>query len=893
MRKTTKLCGLFIVALTLILSLTVTTVATDTPGYVAQSFSTSTKASADLTSALKSSHGNNALSSVAVSSAFSTGHTANAVNSYVITDQATSNQYVLLHNNGVTETGGYYVDLFINKKISYNANLEQYVVYDFDLTRLGNFTSNFTLSSITRSADNKTAYFCGGFYVHSSLSGLEIEKPAHITVVYDFNNNKSYIYANNTLLGSMNTGVMSADGYAAWKAGATVNHNSLRLMNTLMNLAIDNVTARYITNDSSLKSSLSSSLSSWSGAIYSQGYAFQEVHPIAVADGQKLYFEEDLASILGTYATDDSISVEIYRDLDTPLHVARNAVIETHGLNCNITVDATSGKTVSGSVVTVKTNSVDEITTVTMPSIFQSGMVFQRGEPITVRGYCKSENTEIQVTLGNITRSAVTDKNGEWETTFEAMSATKGLTMTVEQLGTTDGKAPLVYTNIDIGDVFLLSGQSNMDYNVQWMEDYEELKANANNYHNIRGYLSDNVYRHGEDGIGSGKWYNLTSDTIAKFPAYGYVIATRLSIALDEDITIAIVEASYPGSIIKTWIDADVYLDEYGNDTNYSTYLKYLDFYQTNGRCPTSASELDGWIGRSYQQVLASCYDSIIAPLEGYRVKAVVWDQGSGDLGRVGEYAEHYALLQKTINQTLRTENVPFIMHNLVPRGYWRYKDFLIEQYNIAANDPYTHLVSVGLDGAIYNTAEWLQNPDLSYTFVHTSRKSPLGIRSANVILEKIYGIDSDVTPLISSVTVNGSSLILTATENLTIAYAITPLTFEIAGSDGVYKKATATINGNTITLTADGVLNPQKVRYAYSDLVIELQDGTIIEVGNQYSNCTMTASAIIITASDGTVYEIRKDQYDAIRSYCTGNVTSTAGAPLPAFELEAGYKAN
>ena len=878
----------------MVISLTVTTAATNTQGYVAQSFSTSTMASADLTSAVKSSHSNNALSSVAVSSAFSTGHAANTINSYVITDQADSNKYVLLHNNGVTSTGGYYMDLFVNKKISYNASLEQYVVYDFDLTRLGNFVSNFTLSSITRSADNKTAYFCSGFYVHSSLSGLDLEKTMHITVVYDFNNNKSYIYANNTLLGNINPGVMSADGYAAWKAGAAVNHNSLRLMNTLMNMAVDNVTARYITNDSSLKSSLSSSLSSWSGAIYSPSYKFQEVHPAAVVDGRNLYFEEDLASVLGTCVADDaSISVEICRDFDTPLHVTRNAVIETHGLNCNITVDATAKKTVSGSIVTVKTNSIDEITTVTMPSIFQSGMVFQRGEPITVRGYCRSENAEIQVTLGDITRSAVTNKNGEWETTFEAMSAAKGLTMTVMQLGTTDGAAPLVYTDIDIGDVFLLSGQSNMDYNVQWMEDYEELKANANNYHNLRGYLSDNVYRHGEDGTGSGKWYNLTSETIAKFPAYGYVIATRLSIALDEDVTIAIVEASYPGSIIKAWIDADVYLDKYGNDANYSTYLKYLDFYQANGRCPNSASELNGWVGRSYQQVLASCYDSIIAPLEGYRVKAVIWDQGSGDLGRVGEYAEHYALLQKTVNQTLRTENVPFIMHNLVPRGYWRYKDFLIEQYNIAANDPYTHLVSVGLDGAIYNTAEWLQNPDLSYTFVHTSRKSPLGIRSANVILEKIYGIDSDVTPLISSVTVTGNSLTLTATENLTIAYATAPLTFEIAGSDGVYKKATATINGNTITLTADGVSNPQKVRYAYSDLVIELQDGTIIEVESQYSNCTQTANSIIITASNGNVYEIRKDQYDAIRSYCTGNVTSTSGAPLPAFELEAGYKAN
>ena len=54
-----------------------------------------------------------------------------------------------------------------------------------------------------------------------------------------------------------------------------------------------------------------------------------------------------------------------------------------------------------------------------------------------------------------------------------------------------------------------------------------------------------------------------------------------------------------------------------------------------------------------------------------------------------------------------------------------------------------------------------------------------------------------------------------------------------------------------------------------------------------------MTSDALTIVLDDGTTYTIHKDAYDSVRSYCTGNVTSDAGSPLPAFELEVGYSAD
>ncbi len=849
-----------------------------------------TAANADIVAAIKFNGSENLLNGL-WNSGLEAGHVSNALNSYVVTDLRTGNEYWALHNYDAS--GAMFINFTYNQAITYNPSVNQYIVYDFDLAILGDYDPKYVFHSIARSSEG----LCSG--TSFLLSGLASHFPTgemkHVTMVYDLNANKSYFYVNNTLAASSDTGVMNAPTYEKWKSGTvTVNQESVRLQNIAANQAIDNVSVRYFGNETALAEVLGSSLSSWSGAVYSSSYSFPEMHAAATVNGEKVYFEDEVAGKLANPLEGDAYyQVEILRKFDTDLNVMSNAVIETHGL-VNIKAPGNMNITEDGTCITVEgKGDMSLVTTVKIPSIYQSKMVFQRGEPITVRGYCDSPGSQIEVTLGSNTLTAITDGNGEWEAVFPAMSATVGLTLTVKQLGTEDGKEPINLSDIAIGDVFLLSGQSNMDYKVSNMEDYLELKANANNYHNLRGYLSDNTYRHGEDGMGSGRWYELTADNIGSFPATGYAMATVLAMALGDDVTVAIVEASYPGSVIKTWLDIDLYIEAYGTDTNVINYQNYLAFYEKNGRCPTSAADLSGWVGQSHHQIIASCFDALIAPLRGYKVKAVVWDQGSGDLPRVSEYREHYALLQDSFNAVFGTENVPFIMHNLVPRSNSNYKDFLIEQYNIAASDEHTYLVSMGKDGAVFNSAEWSQNPDLSYTFVHTSRKSPIGYRAANVILENLYGIDADSTPMVYSVMANGSSVIITLTEDMVINYGTKPLLFELAGADGIYHKAEAVLSGNTVTLVCDEVSAPESVRYAYADFVIELNDGTIIEVPNGYKGCTMTSDSLTVVLDDGTTYTINKDAYDSIHSYCTGNVTSVAGSYLPSFELEVGYAAN
>ena len=861
-------------------------VITVTGRFNVNSSSHGTVSTGDITSAVKVNDSSNVLNSISFNSIV-TGHVEGSLNSYVMTDLNTQNKYWALHNYNAS--GPSFLNIVYNRPITYKPDVDQYLVYDFDLAILGPYDPSYVFHSIARSSGT----LCGGtsFTLSGISSHFPIGEMRHVTMVYDINANKSYLYVNNTLAASSNTGVMNAATYTNWKAGtASVNQEAIRLQNISANQAIDNVSVRYITGDESLKSALGSSLSTWTSAFYSSSYSFQTMYAAATVNGEKVYFEDDIAQKIAEPLNGDELHrVEILRELENDLYVCSGAIIETHGLT-GIKAPGNMKVTEDGTCITVDgKGDMSLVTTVKLPSIYQSGMVFQRGEPITVRGYCDSPDSEIEVVFASTTLIATTDASGEWEAVFPSMNATTGLTLTVTQLGTEDGKEPIILDDIAIGEVFLLSGQSNMDYKVSNMEDYLELKANANNYSNLRGYLSDNIYRHGEDGMGSGSWYKLTADNIAGFPATGYAMATMLALELGDDVTVAIVEASYPGSTIRTWIDAEKYIAKYGEDADVKKYRSYLAFYEANGRCPTSKNDVSTWTDR---WTLAMCYDAIISPLKGYRVKAVVWDQGSGDLGRYNEYAELYRLMQETFNETLGTEDVPFIMHNLVPRAVANYKKFLMAQYDIAASDENTYLVSMGDEGAVFNSAEWSQNPDLSYVFVHTSRKSPIGYRAAGVILKNLYGIDADGTPMVESVIANGSSVTVTLTESVLINYGTKPLAFEIAGADGVYHQAEAVIFDNTVTLTCDKVTDPKSVRYAYLDFVIELNDGTVIEVPNMYTGCTLTQDTLTVVLSDGTTYTITKDASESIRSYCTGNVTSEAGSPLPAFELEVGYTA-
>ena len=533
--------------------------------------------------------------------------------------------------------------------------------------------------------------------------------------------------------------------------------------------------------------------------------------------------------------------------------------------------------------------SISGYPTISFPAYYQNSMVFQRGEPITVKGFCNSNGNTVTVTLGDFSATA-TVEGGEWSVELPAMEATTDLTLTVIE-NEPENTYPTVFVDVAIGDVFILSGQSNMDYQAKYLEDYEEFLANANNFDNLRGYLVPNAYRHGEDVMGSGTWYKLDKSNIGNFSAIGYVMATKLAAELN-DVTVAIVDSTYPGSIAKTWIDIDTYVEHFGaNHTDVTTYNAYLDFYRKNGRCPTSASELSAWVGKSYQRVVAACYDSMIAFFDGYTAKATVWYQGEGDLSRVSEYPAYFKALTDSFRKTFNNDEMAFVVIQLAPysSGGTALQNFRNMQATLPTIDPYTYVVATSNEGAVYNDPEFVNNSDISLVFVHTSVKSPIGLNAADVVLSQMYGT-ADPKPLavMASARYPDGYVGILFNQPITTGGVEEVLGFELAGADGVFVKANAFIDdgGRVIMLYAEGVTEPVSIRYGYGSFYIEYQDGAIVVPVGGYSGGSMTATTITFKDTEGKTHTITRDADEVLRSCIPGNVTSATGAPLGAFEM-------
>ena len=536
------------------------------------------------------------------------------------------------------------------------------------------------------------------------------------------------------------------------------------------------------------------------------------------------------------------------------------------------------------------------LSTVKMTSIYADGMVFQRDMPINVFGTCRKVGAEIKVTLGNETVIATVDSTGNFKATFGARSAQKGLTLTVEQL---DVEYPTVFTynDVAIGEVIVISGQSNAAYELYKMEDAAEYIANADNYSSIKVFRSPTKYEFYEVEGGIGNWYTVTSELLKKpggisgdISAIGYVLATRMADELGDDIAIALIDASYGGSSIYAWMEFNYFTEKFGSSTSNSAktgiqrYNDYNAFYLKNGRYPTSVNEVATYVEKPYTNTPGICYNTMIGPIEGYTARCVVWYQGEANAtSHATTYGTYFDALKENYKKAFANDGLKFFVVQLAPYAT-NYADFKTTQYNLAeAGD--TFVISTSREGPTFNSS------DLAYGTIHPSRKSPVGHRVADSVLKNVYGLyEGEVVeaPKVVSVTRDGNKLIVTFDTKLSLSYGNALLGFEIAGADKSFKTAVGKIDGNTVTLTADGVDSPVYVRYAYSAIQLVLSDGTVIDNPNLIK--AIDDGKGVITGPDGTQYVFDGDPSLVIESRYVGNLTNESGHPMPTFMLEVGY---
>lgn len=416
--------------------------------------------------------------------------------------------------------------------------------------------------------------------------------------------------------------------------------------------------------------------------------------------------------------------------------------------------------------------------------IFSNGMVLQRDINIPVWGTAATGDT-ITINFDGAKAEGLTDANGKWVVTLPAHSAAGPLTMTITD---PNGSQSLNFTNVYVGDVWIASGQSNMEFSLSQAENGSTAIASANDQKLRQFKVVKGLANEPSDELPNGSaWTPATSTYAGSFSAVAYFYGRDLR--ADLDIPIGIINTSYGGSRIETWMTDDM-----------------LGFDE---------SDIVLAAGEPERQPTVA-YNKMVHPIIKYPVKGFIWYQGESNADNMED-----ALAYKELFQTFITGwrnlwglgDIPFLWVQLPNYG---------QVYDLPQSWDAWPQLRAGQSAALKlpNTGEAI-TIDVGGTDIHPTKKEPVGERLALVARKIAYGEDvvyqgpryksnllhEDGTIEINYDFVDGG-LVGSAQDSV--------FGFAIAGEDGYFKWTDAVIDGDKVMVSGSAVADPVSIRYAW-----------------------------------------------------------------------------
>ncbi len=449
--------------------------------------------------------------------------------------------------------------------------------------------------------------------------------------------------------------------------------------------------------------------------------------------------------------------------------------------------------------------------------IFSDNMVLQRGVELVVWG--KADPGEsVNVTLERRTANSVSstgigviaDKDGNWSAKFPAEKAGTGYTLRIK------GKNTVEFKNVAIGEVWICSGQSNMQWEF-WRNNLGEqsktVPAGATNPNIRLMTLQRNtattpqdefpvvtVPREGTKGEGPkvhyGKWLECEPASVQEFSAVAYYFGRDLEKALKVPV----------GLIVTSWggMPCESYTSLEALDAEPS--LKYL---ADKARAAAKQFEMDKKpVAPSTPTVL---YNAMTHPLLKFPVKGAIWYQGESNAGRAYEYRTLYPAMIKDWRARWKSE-LPFIGVQLAPFGNGKNNSNGVTYAEL--RDAQLHATKVLPKVGVAVITDFGNETD-----IHPAQKEPVGARLALNARALAYG-----EKIVYSGPVFKDAKFDTGTATITFDHVGGGLVakdgdltgFTVAGKDGVFHPAKATIKGDTVIVTSELVPNPTAVRYGW-----------------------------------------------------------------------------
>lgn len=183
-----------------------------------------------------------------------------------------------------------------------------------------------------------------------------------------------------------------------------------------------------------------------------------------------------------------------------------------------------------------------------LPALFSDNMVFQRNVPVPVWGWADA-NEKIEIRFHDQVKTTKADKSGKWMLRLDPEMAGGPFEMTIK------GKSSLVISNILVGEVWICSGQSNMEWSVGQAMNAKQEMARAGNPFIRHIKIGKTISSLPKSDFENGHWSLCDSSTVADFTAIGYFFARDIYKELK--VPIGLINASWGGTNIETWISRE------------------------------------------------------------------------------------------------------------------------------------------------------------------------------------------------------------------------------------------------------------------------------------------------------------------------------------------------
>ena len=472
---------------------------------------------------------------------------------------------------------------------------------------------------------------------------------------------------------------------------------------------------------------------------------------------------------------------------------------------------------------------------VVLSSIISNGMVLQRGVPAPVWGWADA-GEEVTVEFGGQVKKAMPGPDRKWMVDLDPLEASA-----TPRSMTISGKNKILIENILVGEVWIASGQSNMDWSFDRIAPAEREFAESQKGNSlVRAF---HVYRNLKAGIPmddtAGVWKAAAQMVAPPNTASAVGFFFALDLAKSLGIPVAILDVNWGGQKIECFLAPEGYqaagLPFKEPDRRVSRDAQAAANQIAAGRASVDEAYQAAQKGlkmafntpNPYGDAENFIYNAMVAPLAPYAVQGTIWYQGESNRG-AGDYLKKLQALTKGWSQVFRVKDMPFLLVQIAPYDY--------VSSAISKGKPPTSasLLSDTVWAAQYQAADTIpgvavvpiHDTNIDIKNIHPKHKRTVGERLAAAALKNQYKKEGVVgsAPRFQSATREGSKAVVSFSgilNGLTTSDGQAPSWFELSSDGATFVPAQAELKGNTVLVSAEAIPEPKFVRMGWLDIAI------------------------------------------------------------------------